>query len=345
MRYVFMIILGIAVFMLFSGCATEPARIDAGYPAWYLDPGRVYPENMYLAAVGSGDTRRDAEQQAMAGLAQIFEANIQVDVRAHERYREIVSAEGTFTDQEMELAQTTSIQSVQRLLNVQFGETAVDGRGMVHTIAYLERMSTGGLYMDLIQRNSARIQSFIRQADTSRDPLREFAYLSAAAVVAEGNESLIDQLRIISPGMVRSAVSGYDYNTLLQRRSDAASAMQISLAVTGDFQERVSHVLAQALGREGYSVSNENPVMTVTADFSLIPVELNPEFKSVRWILSLRVTRADGSSVVTYDNQGRTSGITEDAAASFAYQDVRACIETEFIGNLQSYFDKLVLGK
>ncbi len=335
-----------AVLFIATGCATAPpAGVVDGYPAWYLDPGLAYPEDRYLAAVGSGSTRRDAEQQAMAGLAQIFEANIQVDVRAQERYREIVSSQGTFTDQEMELAQTTSIQSVQRLLNVQFSEAAVDNRGMVHTIAYLERVPTGMMYMDMIQRNSSQVQSFLREASASSDPLRRYAYISAAAAIAAGNQSLVDQLRIISPNMSRTVSLGYDYNNLMQQRSEEAENMRVSVSVSGDHQDRIQNVVSQALSAEGYSISQESPVMNITGTFSMIPVELNPQFKSVRWILGLKASRPDGSIIVTFDEQGRASGVTEDAAATFAYQDVRGIVENSFMGAVRAYMDQMVLGK
>ena len=97
--------LGVALAVLvLVGCGSSPSpaaqasRGGSDLPDWYLNPGEVYPDGTYLVSVGTGDTRRAAEQQAMAGLAQSFEASIQVDVTTQERYRDLVTALPTVTD-------------------------------------------------------------------------------------------------------------------------------------------------------------------------------------------------------------------------------------------------------
>lgn len=95
-RLVILTVVLVAVAFL-AGCATSSgsaqpaarggAMADANaLPEWYLNPQSVYPNEVFLTAVGTGDTRRDAEQQALAGLSQIFEAQVQVDARTSERY-------------------------------------------------------------------------------------------------------------------------------------------------------------------------------------------------------------------------------------------------------------------
>jgi predicted small secreted protein len=203
------------VAVLLAGCATSSggsaatARGQAmananDLPEWYLNPQSVYPNEVFLTAVGTGDTRRDAEQQALAGLSQIFEAQVQVDARTSERYSEIMSAQGTVSENEVRLAQNTNVRSNQTLLNVQFGEAAVDETARVHVIAYIERIPTGRVYMDLIETNGDQVERFLDEASRSNGMVREYSYVSAAAVVASANRVLQDQLRIIAPASARS---------------------------------------------------------------------------------------------------------------------------------------------
>lgn len=333
-----------AMLALMTGWATSAASgTDVnGYPSWYLDPHSVYPREQYLAAVGSGDTRSDAEQQAMAGLAQLFKATVKVDVQTQKLYREVITAQGTLTDEEMEFVNATDIQASEELLNVQFGEAAVDARGMVHTIAYLERFGTGRLYLDIIQKNSSQVQSLLRQARSTADPVDRYALISAASAVAAGNEVLIDQLRIISPTMLMTASPGYDYPDLLQQRAEAASGMRASITFSGNYQDRITGVVAEALTREGFQISEESPVLLLAGDFTASAVELNPDFKTVRWTLAIEASRPDGTGIVAYSTQGRVSGITEDAAASLAYQDIKKVVDREFMEELRAFINRHV---
>lgn len=338
----------VAAFVLLAGCAGGPARAPAraaqDMPAWYLNPAAVYPDQVYLTAVGTGDTRRDAEQQALAGLSQIFEAEIEVDMTTRERYREIMTAQGTLSETEVELAQTTSVRAAQTLLNVQTGEAAVDQSGRVHVIAYIERMPTGRLYVELIEKNGDQVQYFLDQAAASGSLVREYAFVSAAAVVAAGNELLRDQLRIIAPAMGQIVRLSYRYEDVLRRRVDLAERMRVAVTVENDDGDRIGGVVRQALGQERFPVSGDDPVLRVTGRVSVEPVALSSEFETVRWVLNLGLSGPDGSTLVTYDDQGRASAVTVDSATAFAYRDIQDAVEKNFMRNVRRYFDGLVLG-
>jgi hypothetical protein len=326
-----------------QGQGTRTASAD-DLPQWYLNPQDVYPDEQYLTSVGTGDTRRDAEQQAMAGLSQIFEAEIEVDSRTRERYSEIMTAQGTLSESEVELAQTTNIRSDQTLLNVQFGEAAVDDVGRVHVIAYIQRLPTARVYQDLIETNGAQVRSFLDQADESGGLIRRYSYVSAAAVVAQNNEVLRDQLRIISPGFSEMVDLPYDPDTVIRRRADLASQMVVSVSIGGDPDGRLAAVVREALSEERFPISSEDPVLQVAGEMSLSEEEGNPDFETVRWLLQLDMTGPDGSTLVAVEEQGRASGVSLDAARAFAYQDMEEIVGRELVGSMREYFDGVVLG-
>ena len=337
------------VLAVLASCATTSG--DRGgmanandLPEWYLNPQSVYPDNTYLTAIGTGDTRRDAEQQALAGLSQVFEAQIRVDARTSERYSEIMGAQGTVSESQVRLAQNTNVRSNQTLLNVQFGEAAVDDMGQVHVIAYIERPPTARVYMDLIETNGDQVESFLTQASASDGLVREYAYVSAAAVVASANESLRGQLRIISPGFSEMVSLPYDPDTVLQRRADLASRMRVSVRIDGDGTGRIAGLVREALSEERFPVGAESPVLRVTGSMRIEDGEVNEDFLSVRWTLTLDMTGPDGSTLVTFEDQSRASGVSREAAVSFAYRDMEEAVQQEFVGAMRGYFDGLVLG-
>jgi predicted small secreted protein len=343
------------VAVLLAGCATSSggsaatARGQAmananDLPEWYLNPQSVYPNEVFLTAVGTGDTRRDAEQQALAGLSQIFEAQVQVDARTSERYSEIMSAQGTVSENEVRLAQNTNVRSNQTLLNVQFGEAAVDETARVHVIAYIERIPTGRVYMDLIETNGDQVERFLDEASRSNGMVREYSYVSAAAVVASANRVLQDQLRIIAPGFSEIATVPYDYDDVLQRRADLAAEMRVSVAIDGDPEGRISGILRQALSEERFPVGDDDPVLRITGRAALTDGEVNDDFLSVRWNLTLDMIGPNGNTLVTFDDQGRASGVSREAAVAFAHRDMEEAVADGFVASVGRYFDGVVLG-
>lgn len=344
-----MSLVAITAIVVLGGCASAPGGdtrsvARAGdLPEWYLNPQNVYPSETFLTAIGSGDTRRDAEQQALAGLSQIFEAEISVDSRTTERYSELMTAQGTVSENEVRLAQDTNVRSNQTLLNVQYGEAAVDETGRVHVIAYIERIPTGRVYADLIEKNGDQVESFLQEASSSDDLVREYAYTSAAAVVSSTNELLRDQLRIIAPGFSEIVSLPYDPDSVLQRRADIASQMQTSVEVEGDDTGRIAGVVRSALSEERFPLGASDPVFRVTGVMRIDEGEVNNDFQSVRWTLTLDFTGPEGNILITFDQQSRASGVSQEAAVSFAYSDMEEAVAQGFVGAIRRYFDGLVL--
>lgn len=347
------VVIGTASTVVLSGCATGTTAEDgdnAGaedIPAWYLDPEEKYPDDQYLSAVGSGETRRAAEEQAYAGLSQAFEIDIQVDSTTQERYREIMTEEGNMTESEVELSQTVDVQSGQELMNVRTAEAAIDDEGRVRTIAYIERQPTGNMYADLIRKNDEQISSLVNEARETGDPVRRYASLNAAVAVARNNEVLLEQLRIISPPIHGALRVSYDFDPLISRRADAAEQIRVAVELDSeaDGGARVETALREAVGERRFVITEQDPVLRVSGEVEMQPVELNPDFETVRWTLDLELRREDGASIVSYGEDGRASATTRESARALAWSDMQGLIHEEFAGRMSGYFDSLVLGE
>lgn len=347
--YLFVLVLATQVLVL--GCMTTSggnSRADAGIsqdelPDWYLDPKGTYPDETYLTSVGSGDSRRGAKQEALAGLSQIFEARISVDSRARQRYQELMTSEGNVSESEVQLLSSTRVESNQELLNVQFGEAAVDNSGIVHTIAYLERLPTAQIYRGLIDKNSAQVRSYLDEAERSGSILSQYAYLSAASLVAENNELLLDQLRIISPGMVQVVQRGYDPQAVNTLRAKIVQEITVGISVRGDEDGRVASLLREAISDEFFPLSDDDPTLSISGSVLTSPAEAGEGFESVRWNLALELAGPDDQSLVTYEGSDRASGVSQSAARSFAFEDIEEAVREEFVGSLRNYFLRLVV--
>lgn len=329
------------------GCATggEPSQPRQDMPEWFLNPANVYPQERYMAAVGSGRDRRDAEQQALAALSQAFEVEIRVDETSRERYRELMTDSGTFTESEIDLTQIRDVRSAQTLLNVQFGDAFLEpATNRVHIVAYLERLATGRLYVDLINRNESLVSEYLSESDQSSDPLRQYAFLSAAEAVAANNDTLRDQLRIISPPLSATLPAGNSRSTIVSRRSDAAESLPVSIRVAGDTDNRITPILRRAVAAERFPIVDSGAVLAIEGAFELEEIDLNPDFETVAWAFSATFGRETGARLLSYSDQGRSSGITVERARALAYEDMAVSVEQGFARDLRRFLNELVLG-
>ncbi|MFO8064209.1 MAG: LPP20 family lipoprotein [Spirochaetia bacterium] len=340
----------VAALVVVTGCASSPSSSrgngDGGQgsgsvPQWYEDPKSVYPDEEYLSAIGSGDTRRSAEQDALGSLSQVFEARVSVDNRINERYREIARGSETLTESEVEIAGATSVQSDERLVNVQHGESFTDSQGRVHVIAYMNRMETGRVYRDLIQKNGEQVRRFMQESRGEEGVVRRFAYLSAANVVAQNNRSLIDQLQIIFAPMARTLQLPYDEQEVTERRAELASRMAYRITLSGEGAARIEQALGEALSSEGFVVSQDGPLQ-VRGEAEL-EAEEDGKYEVTRWYMNLEFVDPSDSVVVAYNEQDRASGVSREASRSFAFNDMEEAAREEFVAHVIEYFDSLVI--
>lgn len=335
----------VALVVLFSGCAGGGAHRTAGHgtmPEWFFDARAVYPEDRYLSAVGSGDTRAEAERQALAALAQQFSVGIVVDAETQQRYRHVATATGTVEELELDLIQTVQIDSAQRLLNIRFGDAAVDSRGAVHAIAYIERAPTGRLYADLIRRNSEQTARLIDEMEQSTSQLRRYALSGAASALAAGGETLLQQLRIIDPNTASRVVIPFQFDTLTRLHAEQTVLVRTAVETRGEDAARVATLVRQEISRRGFPLVNTDAVLHVRTEIRKEPIDVAARIHSIAWEVSSVVQNDLREILLSVTSSGTSSGSSATAAHAFASRDIDAVITYTFDRRLQEYIDGLV---
>ena len=122
-------------------------------PEWLTNPKSLYPEQMYLTAIGEGDSRTDAEQNAAGNIAKIFESVVKTDETIRQRYQELITENDINYNDMTDIQKNVNIKSKQTLYNLQFGESFTDNIGKVHVLAYLNRTLTADIYEEKIMKN------------------------------------------------------------------------------------------------------------------------------------------------------------------------------------------------
>lgn len=339
-RVSILIILGVFI----AGCATTGGGSSAQggktgkTPEWVTDKDSAYPPEKYLAEVGEGDSLNGAKANAAGAIAQIFKTRVKVDSTIRTRYTEITGGEGDSLGMVMstEADQKIGQSAEESLSNLRYGESWTDSMGRVYVVAYLDRAETGNLYRRKIMDNDQRVVELMKRAGTQTDALRRYAFLDAALVFAEVNNTLVEQLDIINMPMARSVVHPYKLGELRASSADQAASLMIRVEAAGDPSGRIAAVLSDWVTGKGFTV-NEKGDMFLAAVMSLAPVKLNNNYENLNWELNVNLLNSTGYPAVSMSKSERSSGISKSAAESRAYADMAEVITRDFDREFNRY--------
>ncbi len=313
-------------------------------PAWVDDPKSEYPETVYLSSVGSGSGRQEAQNTAMGNLARIFEANVKSTSEYNERYKELITDQKCSSESATELNKSTTVSADQKLLNMEIGPSWTDDLGQVYTIAYINRQKTADIYSQKIDENDKRIKYFMDQQLLTKDPKSIYANLSAAAVIGEANQILLDQLAIISPDDREMTKLSYGCPVIMKSLSDAASLIHFNVNIENDDRNKITAQFTSLLSDMGFGLNPENAIQ-INGNVLFEEVDLQASQKFIRYTLNVDVKDANGISLFTMTDIGREGHINYPEARARAVRTITGKIQNDFKKRLVGYFDGLVQKK
>jgi len=311
-------------------------------PRWFNKLEDTYPEKDYLAVVGEGDTRRDAESDAAGALVRIFGSNIKVETEAIVRYRELENESGGSYELEKEATKEVDILAQHMLYNLQYSDPYTDNTGRVHVVGYLDRVKTGQIYKEKIEKNSTRIVTFKQNAVTSERLISKYAYIDAAIIFAKNNELMLDQLNIIYAPMRKMVNLPYKLDELNTLYSDIAEQMVFDIRIVNDMEEKIANLVAGLLSEKGFSIKRGG-VLKVNGDVKIEPLALKNNYENLRWYLNLQMKDESGKTIVSYNKNQRETGVSKSAAEARAYIEMEKQIKKAFFNEFIKYLDSLVL--
>lgn len=330
-----------AVLLTVSCSTTGGGDSGAGKPTSVQRLTVGLPPERYLSAVGLGDTRAQAEKAAASELAKVFESKIQVEDTLVERYTELMNGKGGGISSRTDGFRHTSVSASQTLYNLKFTEPSVDSKGIVTVVAYLHRSETAEVYLDRIVANSGRVKFLTAEAEKAGDPVRQFAFLGAAATIGVNNRALVDQLSIISQPARKNVNLGYDLDTLQNRTAESAKRVGFAVKIKGDPDRKVGKLCEELFTDMGFVVS-EKAVLTVDGTFTLEETDLGQkDMKFVRYDCSLSVRDGTGTSFATLVEKGREGHVSVKEASARVLRTIKEKLQTELRRKLTAYFDSL----
>ena len=275
--------------LVLSACASSPAQ--KGEPAWVRDPYQSYNKAVYIAAVGHGPGRDNAEKDALAKLTAIFSQSVSSDSTSNYTYTQALEKSGTAWSENSGMAQTvkTSVK-MNTLVGAEIKDVWDNGRGAWYASAAMDKAKTSLIYSELIGQNMKTIAKLTSLSAQDKQSFDGYARYQQAASFADANIVFANVMKVINPASLAGEEfkSGDDYRI---EAVEIARNIPVAVIVENDKQGRIRGAFSQALSVSGFRTGGPDSRYVLRAALAMEEVSFpgNP-YKWMRYSLEGSLT-------------------------------------------------------
>jgi hypothetical protein len=309
----------------------------------------VYSKQRYVAAVGFGPARTQAERNALASLTAVFGQSIQAEMKSVARYSEAVKNGAIQVSEDTSVQENiTTSAEMDSLLGAEIADVWYDGSSVYYAVAVMEREKTARLYADLIRSNSRVITDLTAMSSAEKNTLNGYSRYQLAAAIADANRLYANVLTYvgnttdINPGDMKK---GDDYRL---EATEIVKNIPIEVTVSGDRSNRLKNAFTRALGSAGFRTGGANQRYKLVVTLVLTPAELpNQRNKFVYFTVDAGLTdSAEGNSVLfPFNVSGREGHLNLPEAENRALREAEKLIEEGYSSALLKYLAELLPGR
>jgi hypothetical protein len=322
-------------FVVLAALLLSPPGMNAqnSVPAWYTNKELSYPASRYIAGVGEGVTRAEAEIAAVAAVSLFFNTKAEVRNELIREFNEAVSGDSTAFTKKTYIQERAVIRSDQELLGIRFASPWHDRRrGQWAALAYIDRQESAAMYNARISANMTAVRALEEDASNESEALYACALLYRSLCLAALTEELIQSAAVVDP---RSAAVYVAPLAAVQRVRSAYRAIQnglsFSIQVEGpDIQGRIGRKLGELLESAGYTASPAYGGYSLIVRLS-VPEEHLEAGVFVRPGITLRIERRGGVLFSYNKNYPRSGYPTLEGAYNRAFAVIERDMEDTFI--------------
>jgi hypothetical protein len=304
-----------------TGQNAVPVQTERGgtRPNWVSNPYTAFPQDRYIAAVGTAPNRSDAEKKAFAALVAFFDQSIRADFALYTVYSEAVS-NGTITVSEntqvREMIVTAA--SLDTLIGAEIGNVWDDGRGTIYALAYIDRARTVAVYTEIILMNQRNIDNLTAMSAVEKNTFDGYARYKLASLIAGMNGEYANIVALAGDSNVSFNLSNAD--ALLLEAANIIKNISVGINVSGDSNNRVRDAFARALSGEGLRTQGSNTpyVLEVSINMSEATFPGNSVIFCRYTISANLIERASGSVLFPFSVSDREGHSTYEAAQARA---------------------------
>jgi hypothetical protein len=319
------------------GCSLlTPLYAQNRAPDWYTDKELRYPSSRYIAAVGEGKSRADAESAALAGVSLFFNTKTEVRNQAIREFNEAVTNNTTDFSKKTYISESAVISSDQEFLGVHFADSfMIPQRQTWAALAYIDRREAAQIYESKISTNMAAINALTEDANRETEALYSCGLLFRALKLADLTEEYIKTAAAVDS---QSAQKYAPYGTQIQALRSAYRVKRDGLtfavrASAADETGRVERKLQELLEDNGYIITARNPQYSVSLQLTTSE-EIYDRGIFIRSGIAIRLER-NGKSLFSYSkNYDREGHKTLDGAYNRAFMAIEKDLEENFMAKL-----------
>jgi hypothetical protein len=347
--------------MLIMGCASsEKADTNQvqslsppSMPDWMRDLEKAYPSRDWVALIGQGASRKEAEDAAMSALSRAFKTDVASLTETNRQFSQIVNdAAGkksvAFNESKDFSSQVRTASSVNALIGVEIGTFESTGENTWYANARMNRRECAVRYAGMVRENEAVINALLSRAAVleSRSGFEAYAALYYAASIAQVTDNFQNILEVLDPSAVNHRPSYGGAAAIKTRMQALAGRITVGISVeTEDRQEAVT--IRRALGvfftSRGFKINEQGTGdYTLSARVSFETVETT-QVKTCRWFLDAALEERSGRALFSYTGQDRAAHLLDKEAHRLALSGVESSVkEGDFAGNFDAWLGSLL---
>jgi hypothetical protein len=258
-----------------------------------------YTDSRFLRAEGMGATNAEAQRQAMAAMANIFESKVyNYTVSKAQSAIDASNAETFSRTVENEIRVESSV----RLQGVKIGKTWQDQTtGAFHALAVLDRFQARQQWAGDMETIDALIDGQFKAVDAAQGNLERLQALNSVMSLWLKREVVNSRLRVI--GFADIDAPPYNLKDVTRAIAEIRSALRIYVEVGGDGGATATDRVGEQLTGDGYRLAGSvlNADVSVTGTVSTEDVALNnPDVVFIRATATVSVTD-DARGVTLYE--------------------------------------------
>jgi hypothetical protein len=319
-------------FLIFSGVLFTQNTT----PSWYLDTELEYPRNRFIAAVGEGKTRTDAETAAIAAISLFFSTQTDVRNEIIREFNEAVTNNTTDFSRKTYITENAIVSSEQEFLGVRFAAPFfIQKQQTWAALAYIDRAEASRTYESKISVNMASINNLAADASQESEPLYSCGLLFRAIKIAGITEEYIKTAIVIDPS---SAAKYSTYINQIQNIRSRYRSNRDRLTFTvntnsTDSTGRIERKLQELLEANGCIVSARNPQYTVSIRLNMSEENTDAGI-FIRSGITVRVEGKDRALLSYSKNYQRYGHATQSGAYNRAFMAIEQDMEANFTTQL-----------
>jgi hypothetical protein len=327
--------------------ASPGPAVSAGgaRPVWVDSPETVYNRGSFVAAVGSGNSRDQAERNAFVALSSVYRLSLQADQTITNSYQEMVKNGQTadwYEDTSLEESIRTS--TAMDLIGAAIREVWSDNNSF-YAVAVMENAQTERLYTRMILENQKVIDALTDIPPAERNNMDGLARFQFAVTLAEANRVFANVLSVIGAPIPAEMRQSEEYR-LQSANIIKAIPVSVTVVVEGekDRENRIRGAFATALTAAGFRTGGNNAPYQLQAQLFLSEVQLPSQpNKFVRYVLDANfVDIAAGETLFPYNINGREGHLSLPEAEVRALRAAETKIKEDYTKTLSSFLAGLI---